>query len=135
MLKASAVNVVDITLMPAMPGTITLRSCWLPWSIAPKKTRNSSGSRKLKKAALGLRQKSRRSRRYWRQASVSPSAILASNLRGQLQVHVLQRRTGDRQTLEPLAAGEGVARQLMKEGRRVVSGALDQATVPVAVGD
>src|SRR5947209_15560813 len=42
--------------------------CWLPLKMAPKKVRNSSGSMKLKKAALGLRQNSRRSRRYCRQA-------------------------------------------------------------------
>ena len=37
MFMARAENVVDITLIPAIPGTITLRSCWLPLKIAPKK--------------------------------------------------------------------------------------------------
>src|SRR5438309_342869 len=109
MLYASAVKVVDITAIPAIPGTITFRSCCLPWRIAPNSARNRSGSRKLKKAALGLRQKSFRSRRYWRQARVSASAILGllawselvlggrppaivgSPVGGQLQVHVLER--------------------------------------------
>src|SRR5947199_8570983 len=112
-LKASAVKVVDITDMPAIPGTITLRSCWLPWRIAPKKARNRSGRRKLKKAALGLRQNSRRSRRYWRQASETRSGIaflrrrrgheliaLHRRRRGhELQVHVLERGTCHAQRL------------------------------------
>ncbi len=109
MLKASAVNVVDITLIPAMPGTITLRSCWLPLKMAPKKARNSSGSRKLKNAALGLRQNSLRSSRYWRQARVSVSGIFA-HVRGQLQVHVLERRPGHRQPLESLAPRQRLLR-------------------------
>src|SRR5437588_2708124 len=101
MLNARAVNVVDITAMPAMPGTITFRACWLPWRIAPKNARNSSGSRKLKNAALGLRQNSRRSSRYCRHASATPSATddrlrgllgCAGRLRGQLEVDVLERR-------------------------------------------
>src|SRR5919205_4499347 len=65
MFIASALNVVDITLMPAMPGTITLRFFWSPPKIAPKRARNSSGRKKLKNAADGLRQNIRRSRRYW----------------------------------------------------------------------
>src|SRR5690349_9871819 len=94
MLKASAVKVVDITLIPAIPGTITFRSCWLPWKIAPKNARNSSGSRKLKNAALGLRQNRRRSSRYWRQARTAISAILllvGRVARRQLEVDVLER--------------------------------------------
>ena len=47
MLNASAVNVVDITAIPAIPGTITFRSCWLPWKIAPKNARNSSGEQEV----------------------------------------------------------------------------------------
>jgi hypothetical protein len=61
---ASALNVVDMTLRPAMPGTITSRLSWLPWKIAPNSARNSSGRKKLKNAADGLRQNMRRSRRY-----------------------------------------------------------------------
>ena len=87
--------------IPAIPGTITFRSCWLPWRIAPKKARNSSGSRKLKNAALGLRQNSRRSSRYWRQASAERvshrPASRRPRSRGQLQVDVLERRAGDGQ--------------------------------------
>src|SRR5205807_8595740 len=99
MLNASAVNVVDITLIPAIPGTITFRSCWLPCRIAPKNARNSSGSRKLKNAALGLRQNSLRSSRYWRQASSATSATIGGLLlaRGQVQIHVLERRARDAQ--------------------------------------
>ena len=66
---ASAENVVAITLMPAIPGTITSRSESLPAKIAPNSARNSSGSAMLKNAALGLRQNIRRSSRYWRQAA------------------------------------------------------------------
>jgi hypothetical protein len=64
MLNASAEKVVDITLIPAIPGTITSSCLWSEEKIAPKNARNSSGRRKLKKAALGLRQNSFRSRRY-----------------------------------------------------------------------
>src|SRR5436309_15310627 len=85
-LKASAEKVVDRTAMPAMPGTMTFRSLWLALKIAPNSTRNSSGSRKLKNAALGLRQKSRRSRRYWRQVSATSDLIGR-----QLQVDLLER--------------------------------------------
>ncbi len=75
MLYASAVNVVDITLMPAIAGTSRLSWCWLPCRIAPPPTRNSSGSTKLKNAALGLRQNMCRSRRYWRHESAIASGI------------------------------------------------------------
>ncbi len=57
-------NVVDITLIPAIDGTSLFSWCWLPLRMMPPATRNSSGSRKLKKAALGLRQNRRRSSRY-----------------------------------------------------------------------
>src|SRR5436309_14255883 len=86
-LKASAENVVDSTAIPAMPGTMTLRSFWLDEKIAPKKTRNSSGSRKLKNAALGLRQNRRRSRRYCLHVSATASGLIG----GQLEVDLLQR--------------------------------------------
>src|SRR3954465_5348455 len=73
MFIASALNVVDITLMPAMPGTITSRLSWLPPKIAPNRARNSSGRKKLKNAADGLRQNIRRSSRYWCQARTAAS--------------------------------------------------------------
>src|ERR671920_337809 len=88
-LKASALNVVDSTAIPAIPGTITSRSSWLSLKIIPKSSRNSSGSRKLKNAALGLRQNSRRSSRYWRQVSAT------SDIGGQLQVDVLEAGARD----------------------------------------
>ena len=51
-----------------MPGTITSRSsCWSE-NTAPNIASSSSGSRKPKNAAVGLRQNIRRSSRYWRQA-------------------------------------------------------------------
>ncbi len=50
-----------------MPGTMTLRSFWLENS-APNMPSSSSGSRKPKNAAVGLRQNIRRSSRNWRQA-------------------------------------------------------------------
>jgi hypothetical protein len=66
---ASAENVVDITAMPAMPGTMTCRLASSSAKIAPNRARKSSGSRKLKNAALGLRQNILRSSRYWRHAA------------------------------------------------------------------
>src|ERR1700686_4290331 len=83
MLKASAVNVVDITLIPAIPGTMMFRSCWLPCKIAPKNAR------------LGVPKNRGRGSRYCRQAREAISAILT--LGGELQVHVLERRARDRQ--------------------------------------
>src|ERR1700710_1705651 len=68
-------KVVAMIDIPAMPGIRTFRFFWLPEKIAPKSARNSSGSRKLKNAALGWRQNIRRSRRYWCHASVSASDI------------------------------------------------------------
>ena len=68
MLNASAVKVVDMMLRPAMPGTMMFSSFWLDAKIAPNSARKISGSRKLKNAAVGLRQNIRRSSRYWRQA-------------------------------------------------------------------
>src|SRR5947209_6286964 len=126
-LKASAEKVVASTAMPAMPGTITLRSCWLPCRIAPKSARNSSGSRKLKNAALGLRQNSRRSRRYWCQTRA------ASDIGGELQVDLLQRRADDLEVLQPLAARQRLAGQLVQEPRRVVGDVLDELARGIAV--
>src|SRR3954452_16776780 len=129
-LKASAENVVASTLIPAIPGTITLRSFWLALKIAPNSPRKSSGSRKLKNAALGLRQKSRRSNRYCLHVSAASDLI-----GGQLQVDLLQRRADDLEVLEALAAREGLAGQLVQEGRRVVGDALVGLPVRVAPGD
>src|ERR671932_2413651 len=90
---AKALKVVAMIDIPAMPGTITLRSFCEPLKIAPNSARNSSGSRKLKNAALGLRQNIRRSSRNWCHASVKASDTgVLLGLGGQLQVHVLQRR-------------------------------------------
>src|SRR5919202_4819286 len=90
MLKARALKVVAITLMPAIPGMITARSRGLEENTNPKTARKSSGSTKLKKAADGLRQNIRRSSRYWRQVSAVSSAI-----GGQLQVDLLERGARD----------------------------------------
>ena len=62
-------NVADITLTPAIPGTITSRSACRPENTAPNSSSSTSGSRKLKNAAVGLRQNMRRSSRYWRHAA------------------------------------------------------------------
>src|SRR3954462_5410376 len=114
MFMASALNVVDITLMPAMPGTITSRLSWLPPKIAPNSARNSSGRKKLKNAADGLRQNIRRSRRYWCQARVASVTgrrllglglglgALRHGLGGELEIDVLERRAAHRKVLEPL---------------------------------
>src|SRR5918912_500884 len=124
MFIASALNVVDITLMPAMPGTITSRLPWLPPKIAPNSARNRSGRKKLKNAADGLRQNIRRSRRYWWQASGASLTgrrllrlgrrlgALGDGLGGQLEVDVLEGRAGHRQVLQRLAARERRAREL-----------------------
>src|SRR3954470_15598760 len=128
-LKASALNVVASTLIPAMPGTMTSRLSWLSLKIAPNRNRNSSGSRKLKNAALGLRQNSRRSSRYWRQVRAT------SDIGRQLQVDVLQRRPGDLQVLQPLAARQGLAGQHVQRRRGVVGEDLVQLALRVAVGD
>src|SRR5919108_6667068 len=129
MLKASAVNVVDITAIPAIPGTITFRSFWLPENTAPNRPRRISGNRKLKKAALGLRQNRRRSRRYWRQVRAASSFIGG----GQLQGDVLQRGPGDREVPQPLAAGQRLRGQLVQQRGGVVGLALHQRAVAVAV--
>src|ERR1019366_2003361 len=129
MLKASAVNVVDITLMPAIAGTSMIRSRWLLLRIAPPAARNSSGSTKLKKAALGLRQNIRRSRRYWRQLSVSVSSIGR-----QLQIDVLERGARHRELLQALAALERLPGQLVQQPRRVIGLELHELAVAGAVG-
>src|SRR5919107_4439065 len=121
---ASALNVVDITLMPAMPGTITSRLSWLPPKIAPKSARNSSGRKKLKNAADGLRQNIRRSRRYWCQARTAESGtgrrLLRLRLGRQLEVDVLERRARHRQVAQRLAARERPARELVQQRGRVL---------------
>src|SRR5947199_7869004 len=98
--------------MAAIDGTSLSRSYWLPERMMPPPARNSSGSRKLKKAALGLRQNMRRSRRYWRQASVSTSTI-----GGQLQVQVLERRAPDAQLRKAAALGERLGGELVQNPR------------------
>src|ERR1700730_18733760 len=136
MLYARAVNVVDITLMPAIAVRSRFRSCWLPLRMIPPPVRNSSGSRKLKNAALGLRQNIRRSRRYWRQLSATGLAPpRASGIGCQLQVDVLERGTGDGELFKALSARERFARQLVQQRRRVVRVALDQLAARAAVDD
>src|SRR3954463_2668584 len=120
MFMASALNVVDITLMPAMPGTMTSRLSWLPPKIAPNSARNSSGRKKLKNAADGLRQNIRRSRRDWCQARTAESGTGRRLLRlgfglglgGELEVDVLERRARHREVAQRGAAGERRAREL-----------------------
>src|SRR5947207_3685403 len=119
-----------MTLMAAIAGTSRLSSCWLPLRMMPPPAKNSSGSRKLKKAALGLRQNMRRSRRYCLQARVSVSAI-----GGQLQVELLERRPAHGEVLEALAGRERLAGQLVQQTRGVFGLALDQRSRGAAVGD
>src|SRR6516164_9829166 len=95
--------------------------CWFPARIAPPATRNRRGSRKLKKAALGLRQNIRRSSRYWRQVSVSASAI-----GGQLQIHVLEARASNAELLQTLAPRQRLARELVQQRGRILRFAFDQ---------
>src|SRR4051795_9406796 len=130
MFIASALNVVDMMLIPAMPGTITSRFSWLPPKIAPNSARNRSGRKKLKNAADGLRQNIRRSRRYWCQARTAESGTgrrllglrlrLGLGLGGQLEVDVLERRARHREVAQRLAAGERRARQLVEQRGRVL---------------
>src|SRR5690242_13787096 len=147
MFIASALNVVDMTLMPAMPGTITSRLCWLPPKIAPNSARKSSGRKKLKNAADGLRQNIRRSRRYWCQARVASLTggrllglgrrlgPLGDGLGGQLEVDVLERRARDRQVPERLAPCERGARELVQQRGRVLGLARGEVAGLVAPRD
>src|SRR3954470_20034526 len=156
MFIASAENVVDMMLRPAIPGTMTSRSLWLFEKIAPKSDRKMSGRRKLKNAALGLRQNILRSRRYWRQERPSAPFIartsvpLADGRRssngaqssrrlplgghpgGELEIDILKRRPGDAEIHEPDAACERRARELVQQRRRVVGLTRDHRAVLVA---
>src|SRR3954447_16542210 len=140
MFMASALNVVDITLMPAMPGTITSRLSWLPPKIAPNSARNSSGRKKLKNAADGLRQNMRRSRRYWCQARTAESATgwrllgFGLGLGRELEVDVLERRARHRQVAQRRAACERRARELVQQRRRVLGLARHDLAALVAPG-
>src|SRR6185312_5508836 len=118
--------------MPAIPGTITSRSlCFV--RTAASSTRNSSGSRKLKNAALGLRQNMRRSSRYWRhESAATPGEPATSGIGGQLQIDVLERRAGDAERFEPLTARERRRGQLVQERRRIVRLALVEQSAAVA---
>src|SRR5438270_5168152 len=117
-----------MTLMPAIIGTRRLSWCWLPLSAAPAPARISSGSMKLKNAALGLRQNMRRSRRYWRQLRARVSGI-----GGQLQVHVLERWPGDRELFQALPARERLGRELVQARRHVIGMSIDELAARGAV--
>src|SRR3954453_6732023 len=139
---ASALNVVDMTLMAAMPGTITFRLLWSPPKIAPNRARNRSGRKKLKNAADGLRQNIRRSSRYWCQARTAESATggrllglggrLGGRLGGQLEVDVLERGAGHGQVAQRLAPRERRARELVQQRGRVLGLARDDLAALVA---
>src|SRR3954470_23196342 len=108
-----------------MPGTITFRSACLPENTAPNIASSSSGSRKPKNAAVGLRQNIRRSSRYWRHAAPSHDGWAAAaagrtasrtwSLIREFQVDVLERRARDAEVLEPLAAGERGGGELVQQ--------------------
>src|SRR5262245_40822164 len=133
--------------MPAIAGTSLFSSDWLPARIAPPPARNKSGSRKLKKAALGLRQNMRRSRRYWRQPSatgLSPRTASAIGalpdgtvglLGGQLEVDVLEGGATDAQLLESLAAGKRFGGEPGEQRGWVLGLALVKLATAVAPGD
>src|SRR2546423_5761023 len=130
MLKASAVKVVERMLIPAMPGTMMFSVFWSLDASPPTSASRISGSRKLKKAAEGLRQNIRRSSRYWRQVRA-----MALSIAGQLQVDVLQRGPRDRQVAQALPALQGGARELVQQRRGVVGLALLDQSAAVAPGD
>src|SRR4051812_5025677 len=116
--------------MPAIPGTMMSRFSWSPLEIDPNSARKIRGNRKLKKAAVGLRQNIRRSSRYCRHVSAR------SDIGRQLQVDLLQRGPRDVELLELLAAGQRLARELVQEPGRVVGDVLDElARGRVAIGD
>src|ERR1700710_457410 len=122
--------------MPAIEGTSRLRLCWLPPNSAPPAARNSSGSTKLKKAALGLRQNILRSSRYWRQPNAKdwvPTHPLC--IGRQLQVDVLERGAPDRQLIQAPPFGQRLRRQLRQQGGRILRLVLVQAAVGATVGD
>src|SRR5580658_10360966 len=96
----------------------------------PPPARNSSGSTKLKKAALGLRQNMRRSRRYWRQARIS-----ASDICRQLQVDVLECGARHGELLQPFTVRQRLAGQPLQERGGILGVVLDQLAGGVAVGD
>src|SRR5689334_3843653 len=119
---ARALNDDAMTFIPAIPGTTMSRlSCGV---IAPMISRKTSGSRKLKNAAVGLRQNWRRSSRNWRQPRATASDTGRLPVGGQLEVDVLERRPGDGQVAHGAAAGERLGRQLVQQRRRVVDLAL-----------
>src|SRR3954453_5414676 len=113
--------------MPAIPGTMTSSEAWSPLEIDPNSARKISGNRKLKNAALGLRQNIRRSRRYCRHASPR------SDIGRQLQVDLLQRRPRDLDLVELLAARERLAGELVKDARRIVGDDLGQLSGGVEI--
>src|SRR5438067_952067 len=130
MLNASAVNVVDMMLSPAMPGTMMFSAIWSLDASPPISASRISGSRKLKKAAEGLRQNMRRSSRYCRQVNVSALSIL-----GQLEVDVLQRGPRHGQIAQALPAREGRLGQLVEQDRGIVGLALVDQAAAVTPGD
>src|SRR4051794_12369833 len=149
MLNASAVNVADITAMPAIPGMKWLSPSWSRLNTLAISTRKMSGSAKLKNAALGLRQNMRRWKRNSRHARAvaltarAPQAAEARSrhrlgreggrllLGRQLEVDVLERRPRHGQVLEPLAARQRLAGHAVEQLRRVVGLHLHAAPVLV----
>src|SRR2546422_753536 len=107
-----------MTLMPAIPGTSRFRSCCLPCKIAPKKPRNNSGSRKLKNAALGLRQyRLERRARARCSSAASLSGRRLSSIGREFEVHVLEARARHVQLPQALAARQRFARELVQQRR------------------
>ena len=118
--------------MPAIAGTSRFRSCWFPCRIAPPPTRNSSGSTKLKNAALGLRQNM-----LPLQSVLPPSerqgVSVIEAVSSRYTSSSVGRPTLSSSSCSPLA--ERLAGELVQQPRRVLGLALDQLAVAIAVGD
>src|SRR5262245_38383831 len=112
MFIAMALNVDAMTFMPAMPGMMMSRS--LAGVSEPMISRNTTGSRNPKNAAVGLRQNCLRSSLNWRQprATASDTDRLLRLVGGQLEVDVLEARPHNRQVAHGLAARERLGRQV-----------------------
>src|SRR3954451_14451804 len=132
MFIAIALNVDAITFMPAMPGMMMSRS--LAGVSEPMISRKTTGNRKPKNAAVGLRQNCWRSSRNWRQpmAIASDTDRLLLLVGGQLEVDVLEARPHDGQVAHWLPARESLGRQVVHQLRRVVDLSLVQLAVLAA---
>src|SRR6185437_6170106 len=84
----------------------------------PKITRNMMGKTNANPAAAGLRQNWRCSLRTWR--ATRPASRFINALLSELQVHILQARAGDGESLERGFARERPARERVKDRHGVI---------------